>query len=222
MSAADRAYDWIKDRILALTLSPGSFLSENEAAAAIGVSRTPVREALLRLAAEGLLRLVPQRGAFIAPITPREIDEVLAARQVIELDAIRTVMAAGAPLAPRLEELITIQGGHAASGDWPRFIATDREFHRVMQREVGNSVLMRFYDSLRDQQMRMGIAAVISTPPRAAQVLDEHRAILAGLVAGDVAAAEDAVRAHLRSTRSCLFEALTWSALPDLPERDPK
>ena len=83
-SATEQAYRHVKSRVLDGSLPGGSMTSEGEIAEQLGVSRTPVREAFLRLEAEGLLRLYPKRGALVVPVAPGEADDVLAARLLVE------------------------------------------------------------------------------------------------------------------------------------------
>ncbi|HWD74730.1 MAG TPA: GntR family transcriptional regulator, partial [Solirubrobacteraceae bacterium] len=90
-SAADRAYRWLRARILDGTFAGGRLLSEGEVADAVEVSRTPVREALLQLAAEDMLELYPKRGALVVSVTAAELREVLVARGLLEPWAARLV-----------------------------------------------------------------------------------------------------------------------------------
>src|SRR3954454_15530202 len=96
-SAADRAYAHAKAGILARRYAPHGLLTEGELADAVGVSRTPVREALLRLQAEGLIRLLPKRGALTLPVTPAEVADVLETRRLIETFAVRKAIAHAGP-----------------------------------------------------------------------------------------------------------------------------
>src|SRR6201987_1150090 len=90
-SAADRVYQWLRARILDGRFAGGRLLSEGEIADAVQVSRTPVREAFLQLAAEDMLELYPKRGALVVPGTAAELREVLVARAVLEPSAARIV-----------------------------------------------------------------------------------------------------------------------------------
>src|ERR1700723_3191799 len=83
-AAKDRALDYVKTRVLTGAFPGGELISEGEVAAALGMSRTPVREAFLRLEAEGLLRLYPKRGALVVPVSPEEVRAVMEARLVLE------------------------------------------------------------------------------------------------------------------------------------------
>src|SRR3954466_12275201 len=101
-TATSRAYDHLKQAILDRAYPGGALLSEGEVAAQVGVSRTPVREALLRLEAEGLVRLYPKRGALVLPVSPKEISDVLETRELVE-----TFAAGKAPLDPALIDDLT-------------------------------------------------------------------------------------------------------------------
>ena len=93
VSAADRAHRYVRERILSGEIAGAAMITEGEIAEATGVSRTPVREAFLRLQAEGLLALHPKRGALVQPITPGEADDVFELRELIEAHAARRIAA---------------------------------------------------------------------------------------------------------------------------------
>src|SRR6478609_8224263 len=101
-SASERTYAHLKRSILDGTHAGGVLVSEGEIATAVGVSRTPVREALLRLEAEGLVRLYPKRGALVLPVSPQEIADVLETRELVE-----TFTAGKAEIGPALVEELT-------------------------------------------------------------------------------------------------------------------
>src|SRR3954466_11607187 len=115
-TATSRAYDHLKQAILDRAYPGGALLSEGEVATAVGVSRTPVREALLRLEAEGLLRLYPKRGALVLPVSPQEISDVLETRELVEtFTAGRATL--GPELVAELSRLLTAMRDHAEAGD---------------------------------------------------------------------------------------------------------
>src|SRR5689334_8187002 len=104
LSAADRVYRYAKDAILSRRIGAQDLLTEGELAESVGVSRTPVREALLRLQAEGLVRLLPKRGALILPVTADEVSDVMETRRLVETFAVRKAVTAPAvSLVPALE-----------------------------------------------------------------------------------------------------------------------
>ncbi|MFJ8943993.1 GntR family transcriptional regulator [Streptomyces sp. NPDC102395] len=189
--AAERVYAHVKQGVLDRRYEGGALLTEGELAEAVGVSRTPVREALLRLEAEGLIKLYPKKGAMVLPVSAQEIADVVETRMLVEEHAARKAVPAPAGLLARLEELLELQKAQAAAGDLAGAAVTDRCFHAEIVRSGGNEILSRLYDQLRDRQLRMGVAVLHSHPDRVAKTLVEHEEILRALRAGD---AEDAVR----------------------------
>lgn len=198
-SAQDVTYEWLKRRISELPKDGGVFLSESEVAQAAGTSRTPVREALLRLETEGLLTIVPKKGAYIPPISDSEIQAVMEARGLVEDWCVRRIVPAGPSFIAELEAILAEQ--EALLDDAVGFIDRDRAFHRAIVRQAGNPVLAEFYESLRERQIRMGVRAVASEENRARTVLEEHGTIVRALADGD---AGEALAAHLASTLAVL------------------
>jgi DNA-binding GntR family transcriptional regulator len=195
--AAERVYEHVKGRVLDQTYPPGELLTEGDVAAEVGVSRTPVREALLRLEAEGLLRLYPKRGALVVPVTANEAREVLEARGVIESWAARRVVTAGPQLVDELESVLDEMREHADAGDLRGFVAADRAFHEALVTAAGNSILSRLYVSLRDRQMCISVHSITVSPERLASALRDHEGLLEALRNRDAAALEARTAAHL-------------------------
>lgn len=204
-SAAQRAYTFVKDRIVTGGYAGGTLLSEGEVAGAVRVSRTPVREAMLRLETEGLLRLYPKRGALVVPVSADEIADVLDARAVVEPHAARRVIDSGrheevaADMRAVLSEQRALDSSTAG-----RFTELDRRFHHILVAAAGNRLLTGFYATLRDRQLRMGTAALLRDPRRLAEILDEHATLCRHLAAGDREALGAAVVAHIAATRAAL------------------
>src|SRR5918912_4155998 len=113
VSATTRVYQHLKRAILEQLHPGGTLLTEAEIAEAVGVSRTPVREALLRLEAEGLIRLYPKKGALVLPVSAQEIADVVETRQLVEEHAARKAVPAPPGLIERLEELLERQKAQA-------------------------------------------------------------------------------------------------------------
>lgn len=205
MTAKHRAYESIKQGILSFVYKPGDFLTEAELARQIGLSRTPVREALLLLQAEGLVRLVPQKGAVVPPMAVRDVEEVLELRLLVEVFAAGKALGGRQDALPRLRQLLRDQEIQLQTGfDPARFISVDREFHRVFVAAAGNRRLLKLYEDLRDQQMRLGIQAVLSSAGRAREVVEEHRRIVRCLEEGEEAGLKAAVEDHLMRTLAAL------------------
>ncbi|WP_328969476.1 GntR family transcriptional regulator [Streptomyces sp. NBC_00239] len=195
--AADRVYRHVKQGVLDRRYEGGSLLTEGELAEAVGVSRTPVREALLRLETEGLIRLYPKKGALVLPVSVQEITDVVETRRLVEEYTARRAVPAPPALLERLEELLSSQREHAGAGDLAAFAVADRCFHAEIVRSAGNEILSRLYDQLRDRQLRMGVAVMHMHPDRIDRNLTEHTEIYEALRAGDPDRAAAAVLAHL-------------------------
>jgi DNA-binding GntR family transcriptional regulator len=193
----DRAYRFVKERILDGTYPGGGLLAEGEVAQATGMSRTPVREAFLLLEAEGLMRLYPKRGALVVAVSPEEVRDVMETRMLVERHAVARVAATEPALARSLAPLIRRQARLVARRDHAGFAEADREFHRAIVAAAGNAILTRLYDSLRDRQRRMGAASVARDPALAERFLADHGEIADAIGRGDPAAAEDAMARHL-------------------------
>ncbi|MBJ3805831.1 GntR family transcriptional regulator [Streptomyces flavofungini] len=195
--AAERVYAHVKQGVLERRYEGGTLLTEGELAEAVGVSRTPVREALLKLEVEGLLRLYPKKGALVLPVSAQEIADVVETRLLVETHSVRKVVPAPPGLIDRLTALLEQQREQAAAGDLAAAATTDRCFHAEIVRGGGNAILSRLYDQLRDRQLRMGVAVMHSHPDRIAKTLAEHEEILAALTAEDAEAAVAVVTRHV-------------------------
>jgi DNA-binding GntR family transcriptional regulator len=201
-AAQDAVFRWLKQHIVTLPRRDGVFLTEAEVCRATGTSRTPVREALLRLEADGFLQIVPKKGAYVAPITEADIEAVMQARKLVEEWCVRQAAALGETLARELDQFIDQQA--ELMDDPVAFIESDRLFHHAIVSAAGNPVLAGFYESLRDRQLRMGVHAVATSDRRSGDVLGEHKAIVAGIRAGDSDVAAAAVARHLATTLAAL------------------
>lgn len=203
-TAKDRALEYVKTQVLTGAFPGGELISEGDIASALGMSRTPVREAFLRMEAEGLLRLYPQRGALVVPVSPDEVRSVIEARLVLELYAARKVIGRGpdvcAAVFERLSAELQRQRDTVAASQWREFLEADRAFHAITLDESGNAILSGFYSSLRDRQMRMTGESALRQQDRVATILREHLAIAEALRDGDLPRAQQAVQTHLAST----------------------
>lgn len=192
-NAAERAYEHVKARILTGELD-GHMLSEGVFATELGVSRTPVREAFLRLQVEGLMRLYPKRGALVVPVGPHESREVLAARRVVECASVKEAI--GDPDLPdTLADLLEQQRKAAGT---PRFGELDAAFHTALVEAAGNSLLSGFYQGLRDRQIRLIATAVRTAQERSDEILGQHAEIVAGVREKDTERVEALLAEHLQ------------------------
>ena len=204
-SGRDRAYVYLRGTVLSDPAVSGTFINEQAVATEVGVSRTPVREALLMLAAEDLVQLVPHRGAFVAPVPGRQIAEMMQARGVIECWAAAACLKSGHAPVDQMADVLKQQRAILDEGDAKEFIELDSQFHALLVEAAGNSVLDRLYDSLRARHVLLGVVALQRSATRRHEVLDEHQAIVDGLAAGDPDAAEAAILRHLDTTSRVLM-----------------
>jgi DNA-binding GntR family transcriptional regulator len=206
-SGRDRAYHYLRGTVLSDPVVTGTFINEQAVANTVGISRTPVREALLMLASEDLVQLVPHRGAFVAPVPGREIAEMMQARGVIETWAATTCLAAGDVPVGSMSAVLDQQRAIVDVGDAKEFIELDSQFHALLVAAAGNSVLGRLYDRLRARHVLLGVVALQRSATRRQDVLTEHQAIVDGLASGDPATAEAAILRHLDTTRALLTQS---------------
>jgi DNA-binding GntR family transcriptional regulator len=201
--AAERAYELTKELVLTGALPGGHLFSEGEIAERLGVSRTPVREAFLRLQAEDLLTLIPKRGAVVVPVAPDEAEDVLDAREAIESAAVRRLVRRPdriAEVAASLRDVVEVQRRHYAAGDVDAFAEADELFHRTIVDAGRNALTRRFYASLADRQRRMSIHALGPDPARIPVVLHQHEELVSLVESRDPDAFTSALRAHLDGT----------------------
>lgn len=200
--AANRAYSLTKELILSGEFPPGHLSSEGDIARRLGVSRTPVREAFIRLQAEGLLQLLPRRGVVVAPVPFSEAEDVLDAREAVETAAVNRLyrcpdtptVSAGVD---RLRSILQGQRLSARSRDVAAFTAADDAFHRAIVEAGGNRLLTDFYATLSDRQRRMSVHVLGPTLRRSSAILDEHQELIELIESGNPDIFGTALRRHL-------------------------
>ena len=207
-SVTDRVYVELRERILAGDLEPDERLHQEALSAELGVSRTPVREALGRLASDGLVELLPNRGARVAETSSDDMAASYDARLVIEPAAAR--LAAEHRNPAQIAAMRAAIAAHRGAAAVPRAaFAGNRDFHLAMLRCSGNPFLQRFGESL--WVTRLGLRVYVEqreTPEMIALDADEHEAICDAIEAGDGDAAEAACAAHISRARELLYTAL--------------
>jgi DNA-binding GntR family transcriptional regulator len=207
-SVTARVYADLRERILAGELPPEARLHQESISEELGVSRTPVREALGRLASDGLVELLPNRGARVADLSPADMEEAYTARLAVEPAAAR--LAAEVQDRSAIADLRSAIADHRrADGDAPAAFAGNRAFHLALLRGSGNPFLQRFGESLWVSRLGMTIyEQQQESSDLIALDADEHEAILDAVAAGDGDLAEERCRAHIARARELLFEAL--------------
>ncbi len=196
-SAAQKAYDFIKWAILNSVYSGGELLTEGALAQEVGVSRTPVREALLRLEVEGLLTLYPKKGAVVATYAGKDVDDVLEARRLVEAHTAVAAFAHRADLLPVLEDTHERMRRNRREHDTAGFTSSDRDFHEAIVDAADNEVLSAVYRLLRERQTLFTSVIMRGRVDRMDQALGEHEVIIDALRGDDADAFEKVVLAHL-------------------------
>ncbi len=198
-SLRDEAYELIKQRIIMCAWRPGEALSEAVVSSALGLGRTPVRQAFDRLMRDGLVEVLPRKGIIVRPISQDEVrdmvevrllNEGFCARLAAERAEPQTLAALAANVARGVEA--------AAERDVPTLMALDREFHATISAAAGNPVLGEILRNLHERAQRVWFVSLRDREHHR-RVVDEHGAIVAALHSRDADAAEQAVRAHIQS-----------------------
>lgn len=192
-----RVYQTLRQAILSVSYRPGEILRKPEICVALGVSRSPVSDAVARLATEGLVDVVPQAGTFVARFSMTEIREGAFLREAIELHAVE--MVATTITDDQLQLLrrnLAVQAALVAVGDTPGFYQADAAMHELILSFTGFRRLAQVAETAwlhvnRARQM------ILPVPGRVGQTLEEHRAIAMALEARDPQAAREATRRHL-------------------------
>jgi len=217
-SRTEAVLDALKHAILAGELRPGQGLVETELAHMLGVSKTPVREALKTLAGAGLVTMSPYRGAAVRAIDPASAAALYDLRLLLEPEAVRrAVQADGAAAGPWVTAQAALAVSDAASDQAQRSLA-NREFHRALYLACGNGLLVKTLDDLRDQTALVS-ALAWEQAPSWQQEATEHQAILAAARAGAAAEAAALLRGHIAGFAARHFAVPPFSG-PDFPGPD--
>ena len=200
----ERAYSRIKAQILAGELEPGSAISEAERAEALGISRSPVREALQQLAREGLVEVFPKRGTFVAELTPKEVREAFELRQAIESACAR--LAAERATDADIEELTRLCDAIDSAAPGSDAYNAGAAFHAGVARAAHSQYLEATFES---SQAKIDMASRAAADSRGREQEDlTHRDILNAIVAGDAEKAETIMRGHLSHSAKALIDRL--------------
>lgn len=210
-TAWEQAYLTLRRRLADGTYPPGSHLREEELAAQLGVSRTPVREALRRLDAEGWLRVVPNQGAFAAEWSARDIEEIFDLRALLESHAAEHA-AAAADRRPLAEMELACEAAEAAlpGGDMAALEAisdANVRFHRALWEMSGQARCRTILGSLAVPPMVLRNFRNFEASGLR-RSLDQHREMIAAILAGDAAWAGAVMRAHVQAGRAVFLASM--------------
>jgi DNA-binding GntR family transcriptional regulator len=199
----------LRNRIFAHELAPGAWVDEQALAEEFGISRTPLREALKVLAAEGLVQLKPRRGCYVAQLSEQDLDEIFPVMALLEGRCAEE--AARRATAADLQRLTEIHGDlerFAAANDADHFFEANQVFHNALQDLAGNHWLTHLIDETR-KFIKLTRRDSLNLEGRLRQSLAEHRAILAAVQQRDAREAGRLMHDHLLSGRAALTRLAT-------------
>lgn len=199
----------LRTRIFAHELAPGAWVDEQAIAAEWGISRTPLREALKVLAAEGLVQLKPRRGCYVAELSEQDLDDIFPVMALLEGRCAQeaALKATAADLA-RLEAIHADLERHAAANDTDHFFEANQAFHNALQELAGNRWLKQLIEETR-KFIKLTRRDSLRLDGRLKQSLAEHRAILAAVKGHDAELAGHLMHDHLLSGRAALAKLHT-------------
>ncbi len=203
-------YDALRDAIVGVALRPGQVISETEMAASFGVSRTPIREALIRLADEGLIDIYPQAGTFVSRIDLAAVREAQFVRQTLETAVAIQAASIGVGVTA-FEPILERQERAIRDGDFAEFFASDEELHRKVFELAGHGATWRLVQSAKSHLDRV---RQLERPSEETllEMLGQHRAIAAAIGSGDTARVVEVVREH---------STVILTVAPDVAARHP-
>lgn len=212
LDLTEQTYQVLRDQILKRQTRPGEKLSVEDIASALGVSRTPVVNALKLLEADGLVEILPRRGTFVTKITARDVAELFDVRLMIELYAADQVFRQGKVeqlLADIHEPLIHMQGAISEENyvDYDTYITSDRDLHALLVKKVGNQRLTNIYAGL-NIHMQVARAHYLDTVEKAQQAQVEHEAMVTALKNKDVDGFKKALSSHITHVKERMLALL--------------
>jgi DNA-binding GntR family transcriptional regulator len=208
----EQTYAVLRNNILRRSMTPGTKISVTEVAQALGVSRTPVMDALKRLAADGLVEIVPRRGTFVTELNARDVSELFDIRVMMELHAANHILRTKSvdqfllSIEESLKgmELATVNGDYA---DYEAFLASDRDLHLKLMEQTRNQRLIQMY---REMNLHIQIARThyFKHVEKALQAQQEHQAIVRAFRKDDAGEVRLALSTHIMNVKERMLEVL--------------
>lgn len=198
MSLKDKTYEVLKERIINCAYPPGTLLKEREIIEELGVSRTPFREAISALMYEDLVQIVPYQGIFVAEITLKDIENLYAVRERLELYALELCMEA-VPESALIAGIDRIQ--NAGSETYAEAMRLDENVHALVLHYADNKLLKRMMDGLYDQMHRVRVLSTTQDQD-VTRTDQEHLTILQAMLEHDADKVSEAMRRHIQSSKA--------------------
>lgn len=198
----EKAYNLIKDKIIKCELMPGSDLSEVQIAEELGISRTPVREAILRLNQEKFVTIYPRKGMIVSPISAKDIHEVLQAREMIETQVAKLACKNMSKeyllsLKERFEEIEI----NLDRSNYMKYFDLDIEFHKYIITSGNNNHLIRFMNEIYDLDYRIRVMSTLEIDDIEKRSRPEHFAIIDALISKDEKQIEQTIKKHIENAK---------------------
>ena len=200
-------FETLREAIIQGRLRPGERLMEVQLAEEMGVSRTPVREAIRKLELEGFVVMVPRKGAYVAGISIKDIADVFEVRAALE--ALAAGLAAERITEEELEELerLLVQAQEASARDLQALVEVDTRFHELIYRASRNQKLIQIITNLADQIQRFRLTS-LSRPGRYKDTLEEHKKIVEAISERNIELAQALAREHIENAEQIFLNSL--------------
>lgn len=198
----EKSYNLIKQKIIKCEIMPGEQILEAEIAEELGISRTPVREALLRLSEEKLVTIYPRKGIIASPITIKDIHEVFEIREIVETQIAKTACNNMSKdylidLKRRFENAEFNLDRENAT----KYFELDLEFHKYIVKSGNNERLIKFTNQIYDLDYRIRVMSTLQVEDIEKRSRPEHFAIIDALISKDINKIEKTVREHINSSK---------------------
>ena len=204
----DVVFNTLRHAILKGELEPGERLMEIALAQKLGVSRTPIREAIRKLELEGLVVMVPRKGAEVADITEKDLRDVLEVRTALEELSIELAMKnMNDDDCKQLTEANKLFAKDSEGDDLIKIAEADVAFHQLIYMATGNKRLIQMINNLREQMYRYRLE-YIKDKSTHARLVDEHNRIIDAMVKNDVAAAKAAIKLHVENQEENILKSI--------------
>lgn len=212
LDLTEQTYRFLKDKILKREISPGEKISVEEIAHGLGVSRTPVVNALKMLESDGLVEIQPRRGTFVTHLTAQDVAELFEIRLLIELHAAEQIFAQNKvkQLLDEIEEPLNRMYSAISEADYvdyDSFISGDRDLHLQLVKYLNNHRLFEIYSAL-NVHMQVARAHYLDTVENALQAQREHEAMLIAIRNNNLAGLKEAIQNHIVNVKARILTLL--------------
>ncbi|MEE9420144.1 MAG: GntR family transcriptional regulator [Desulfatiglandaceae bacterium] len=206
----NQVYDILKKRIILREIEPGKKINEEELAESLGVSRTPIRETLVRLEHEGIVRIIPRRGAFVVSQSNKEVIDLLQVREVLEGLVVRLATEnMERDLFDHLRRCLKeISSTDERDDRLLKYTPADVQFHALLLEACNNPLLKSMMETV-NSHLQMVRLRTVALPGRPEQTVREHYEILEAIEQGNPILAEKSMRKHVESVRRDVLKNIT-------------